>query len=145
MARQKQKSSDSERHSRLVRMRSAVAQTGRKLTAKLSRGKLEETAAIEPQAVRGRAPAAQAQARPKRPQTDVPFELLTNAYTPRQTSLKASFRSTGEDHYRDQELADGYVDERWSAEDRFTNKSGDPRIGTHGRSYEPGERRTGRN
>ncbi len=144
MAREKQKSSDQKGRGRLARTRSAVAETARKLTAKLRRGKQEQEA-IEPQAIRGRAPAAQAQARPKRPQTDVPFDLLSNAYTPRQTSLKASFRSTGEDHQRDQELADGYADERWSAEDRFTNKSGDPRIGTHGRSYEPGEGRTGRN
>ena len=61
-------------------------------------------------------------------------------YTPNQTSLKASFRSTGEDRQRDQEFASGYADERWNDEDHFTNKSGDPRIGTHGRSYEPDEK-----
>ena len=33
-------------------------------------------------------------------------------------------------------------DERWNDEDHFTNRSGDPRIGTHRRSYEPGERDT---
>jgi hypothetical protein len=38
-----------------------------------------------------------------------------------------------------QEMAGGYADERWKDEDRFTNKSGDPRIGTHHRKYEPNE------
>ena len=34
----------------------------------------------------------------------------------------------------------GFADERFNDEDRFTtNKSGDPRIGTHRRKYEPGE------
>jgi hypothetical protein len=58
-------------------------------------------------------------------------------YTPTQTSLKAGFRASGADRQRDQET--GEADERWSDEDRYTNKSGDPRIGTHGRKYEPGE------
>jgi hypothetical protein len=61
-------------------------------------------------------------------------------YTPRQTSLKTSFRSDGSDRQRDQELPLG-VAETWQDEDHFTNKSGDARIGTHGRRYEPGERR----
>ena len=78
---------------------------------------------------------------PRKTEPDIPFDRLERAYTPTQTSLKASFRATGEDRQRDQEFADGYADERWSEEDRFTNKSGDPRIGTHGRTYEPGERR----
>lgn len=72
----------------------------------------------------------------------MPFDLISNAYTPTQTSLKGPFRSSGADHQRDQ---DDYSAERWHDEDRFTNKSGDPRIGTHGRSYEPGERRTRHN
>jgi hypothetical protein len=45
---------------------------------------------------------------------------------------------------RDQESALGVADERWNDEDRLTNKSGDPRIGTHGRTYEPGEATTKR-
>jgi hypothetical protein len=70
---------------------------------------------------------------------DIPLEVIEHVYIPHQTSLKASFRATGEELQRDQELADGYADERWNDEDRFTNKSGDPRIGTHHRKYEPGE------
>ena len=88
------------------------------------------------------APAAVSHERPRRPQTDVPFDLISNVYSPTQTSLKGPFRADGGDHQRDQ---DGYDSERWNAEDRFTNKSGDPRIGTHGRSYEPGEQRARRN
>ena len=41
----------------------------------------------------------------------------------------------------DGEVARGAADEPWNDEDRFTNKSADPRIGTHGRTYEPGESR----
>ena len=100
---------------------------------------------MEAQPRAARPAAARPQARPKRPQTDVPLDLISNAYSPTQTSLKGPFRATGDDHHRDQELAEGYADERWNDEDRLTNKSGDPRIGTHGRSYEPGENRTGRN
>ena len=77
----------------------------------------------------------------RRPQTDIPMDQLDNAYTPTQTSLKAPFRASGADHQRDQEFAGGVADDRWNDEDRFTNKSGDPRIGTHGRTYEPGESR----
>ncbi len=69
--------------------------------------------------------------------TDIPMEQLAKAYTPKQTNGKASFRADGNDKQRDQDR--GMDDERWNDEDRLTNKSGDPRIGTHGRSYEPGE------
>ena len=76
-------------------------------------------------------------------QSDIPLDLLENAYTPADTSSKASFRSSGQDHHDDQEFAMGMADERWNDEDRLTNKSGDPRIGTHGRTYEPEEDRAG--
>ena len=86
--------------------------------------------------------AEEQRARPRQVKTDVPFDLISNVYSPTQTSLKGPFRSSGADHQRDQDDVSG---ERWNDEDRFTNHSGDPRIGTHGRSYEPGESRTGRN
>ena len=82
----------------------------------------------------------QAHAR-RRVATDIPLDRIENAYTPTQTSLKASFRTDGADRQRDQEFARGVADDRWNDEDRFTNRSGDPRIGTHGRTYEPGEQR----
>ena len=79
-------------------------------------------------------------ARPTRREPDIPLDRLAETYTPPQTSLKASFRMSGEERQRDQEFASGAADTRWNDEDRLTNKSGDPRIGTHGRSYEPGEK-----
>jgi hypothetical protein len=72
---------------------------------------------------------------------DIPLDVIDRAYTPASTSSKASFRSDGADHHGDQEFALGMSDERWNDEDRITNKSGDPRIGTHRRTYEPGEAR----
>ena len=79
--------------------------------------------------------------RPVKPTTDIPIDIIERSYTPTQTGTKAGFRATGADQSRDQEYAGGYADnERFKDEDRYTNKSGDPRIGTHGRAYEPGEK-----
>ncbi|HEX8152518.1 MAG TPA: hypothetical protein VF698_05305 [Thermoanaerobaculia bacterium] len=72
-------------------------------------------------------------------ESDIGLDVLSRTYTPAATSGKAGFRSNGADHQSDQEFAIGFSDERWNDEDRLTNKSGDPRIGTHGRTYEPGE------
>lgn len=69
------------------------------------------------------------------------MDTLASAYTPTQTSLKAGFRADGADLHRDQEHGRGMETDTWRDEDRFTNKSGDPRIGTHGRTYEPAEGR----
>ena len=77
--------------------------------------------------------------RPVRREPDIPLDRIERTYIPKQTSLKSSFRSSGDERQRDQEFANGVADDRWNDEDRYTNKSGDPRIGTHGRSYEPGE------
>lgn len=81
----------------------------------------------------------------KRP-SDIGIDVLRQTYTPPLTSHKAGFRSDGADHQDDQEFARGVneTDGRWNDEDRFTNKSNDPRIGTHGRSYEPDETRGSR-
>jgi hypothetical protein len=80
-------------------------------------------------------------ARPVRREADIPLDLLDRSYTPPLTSSKASFRSDGSDHQDDQEFAEGFADERWNDEDRYTNKSGDPRIGTHGRGHAREENR----
>lgn len=77
-----------------------------------------------------------------RREADIPLDVLGRTYTPPFTGGKAGFRSDGSDHQNDQEFAYGVADERWNDEDRLTNKSGDPRIGTHRRTYEPGEERT---
>ncbi len=79
--------------------------------------------------------------RPPHREADVPLDEIEHAYTPTQTSLKGPFRTSGAERQRDQELAGGVADDRWKDEDRITNKSGDPRIGTHGRTYEPDEKR----
>ena len=74
-------------------------------------------------------------------ETDIPFDVLDAAYMPPVTSSKASFRSDGSDHQLDQEFSVGRTANDWNDEDRYTNKSGDPRIGTHGRTNEPDEAR----
>ena len=127
----------------------AIARTARKLTSKLcpdGRKKKEvpvavrATARTTPKVKTARATPRPA-ARPAKSRTDVPLDVLARTYTPPQTSLKASFRTTGADRQRDQEFPSAAADERWNDEDHFTNKSGDPRIGTHGRHYEPGEKK----
>jgi hypothetical protein len=124
------------RPSRLKRAGNVVARTAKKITAKLTPRK---------RAASGNGDGAQEktakQKRVVRRETDVPMEALAATYTPSQTSLKTSFRSDGADRQRDQELARGVADQRWEDEDHYTNKSGDARIGTHGRTYEPGEAR----
>ena len=109
-----------------------------------SRHREEEAPAIEtkpaaaPRAARKTSPQT---ARPARREADIPLDMLDRAYTPPATSSKASFRSDGSDHQQDQELTPETATERWNDEDHYTNKSGDPRIGTHRRTYEPGENR----
>lgn len=76
-----------------------------------------------------------------RRESDIPMDALANSYTPTQTSLKGGFRDDGNDRHKDQEFATGAGDTGWNDEDHYTNKSNDPRIGTHGRTYEPGETR----
>ena len=85
----------------------------------------------------GAKPASPARVTKRTP--DVALDELANNYTPGHTSLKSSFREGGVARTQDQEMAGGFSSERWNDEDHFTNKSGDPRIGTHGRTYEPDE------
>ena len=101
----------------------------------------KEKGAAETKSREGNGAAKKAtRARTVKRETDIPMDEVANAYTPTQTSLKAPFRVSGDDRQRDQEYAGGFADDRWNDEDHFTNKSGDPRIGTHGRTYEPGEK-----
>jgi hypothetical protein len=85
--------------------------------------------------------AAAGTARPVRREADIPLDVLDRSYTPQLTSSKAGFRSDGADHQHDQEFSRGVADADWNDEDHFTNKSGDPRIGTKRRTYEPNETR----
>lgn len=109
-----------------------------------TRGRADEsaepvsTAAAQPQRARRAAPTA---ARPARREADVPLDLIERAYIPPLTSSKASFRSDGADHEEDQDFQRGVGGDRWQNEDHYTNRSGDPRIGTRGRTYEANETR----
>ena len=98
-----------------------------------------EPATTAPRQTRSRT--GEAKARPAQRQGDIGLDVLDRSYSPNRTSSKASFRSDGADHQRDQEFAFTSNNERWNDEDHYTNKSGDPRIGTHRRTYEPGEDR----
>jgi hypothetical protein len=123
----------------LGRLRSAASAVKRVFT----RGRSEEiaepvTAAAEPQRARS---TPQRAARPARRESDIPLDVLDRAYTPPVTSSKASFRSDGADKQQDQDLTPDAAGARWNDEDHYTNKSGDPRIGTRGRTYEANESR----
>ena len=119
-------------------LRRAASAVKRAFSRRRSELESEEPVIAASQSQRTSAPQA---ARPVRRETDIPLDVLDRAYTPPLTSSKASFRSDGADHERDQEFARGIADERWNDEDHFTNKSGDPRIGTHRRTYEANEDR----
>ena len=114
-----------------------------------SRGRSEtsstETPAAEPAMSAApnpkKSPTEGATARTIRRETDIPLDVVDRSYTPPMTSSKAGFRIDGADHQRDQEFAFTSADDRWNDEDHYTNKSGDPRIGTRQRTYEPGEDR----
>jgi len=121
----------------IARTAKRVTSKARKMTARLKPRKRVAAAPAQPPA---RPRTASVAARPKQNQTDIPLDLISAMYSPKQTSGKASFRSSGVDQQNDQEMPLGASD-RWQDEDHFTNKSGDTRIGTHGRSYEPGETR----
>ncbi|HVS29814.1 MAG TPA: hypothetical protein VMS98_00025 [Thermoanaerobaculia bacterium] len=117
----------------LKRLLSAVA-------ASLTR-KPAESGKTNPIPARKKKEVAPRAARQPRRETDILMDQIASSYTPTQTSLKAPFRASGADRERDQDYARGAGNDRWKDEDRLTNKSGDPRIGTHGRTYEPGEKR----
>lgn len=123
----------------LSRAASAVKTAVRKITG---RSKKAEDATSAPMVTpsRGRNKAGgQKAARLARRDGDIGIDRIEATYTPAQTSLKAGFRASGADRQHDQEFVRGVADDRWNDEDLLTNKSGDARIGTHGRTYEPGE------
>ena len=128
----------------LGRLREA-AEAVRRVFAR-GRGKAAEnavTAEAAPAPAQPRTPrkAAAGTARQVRREADIPLDVLDRSYTPQLTSSKAGFRSDGADHQHDQEFSRGVADADWNDEDHFTNKSGDPRIGTKRRTYEPNETR----
>ena len=120
--------------------KAAISRTAKKVTKRLrSAGKTAEPRGGTPRPAKVRKRSTAKASRPTRREPDIPMDVIDKTYTPRQTSLKSSFRASGEDQQRDQEMASGYVETQWNDEDRLTNRSGDPRIGTHHRKYEPGE------
>lgn len=121
--------------------RSALRRAATAVKRLFLRGRMLDDSAPAPIEARAQPKPAPKAERPMRRETDIPLDLLDRQYTPPITSSKASFRSDGADHQLDQEFAFGRADNDWNDEDRFTNKSGDPRIGTHRRSYEPDENR----
>ena len=126
----------------LRRLRGAAGAVKRLFTRGRDRDEIVETPAAEPGSERTQQRETRSQTgRGVQRQTDIPLDVLGRSYTPPVTSSKTSFRSDGADHHEDQEFGRGIADDRWNDEDRFTNKSGDPRIGTHRRTYEPGEDR----
>jgi hypothetical protein len=125
----------------IVRTARKVTAKARKVTAKLNpRNRAAASVAETPVAKAAKPQSSPATARAVQRQSDIPFDLIAAMYSPRQTSMKTSFRSDGADRQDDQEMPLGAGD-RWQDEDHYTNKSGDARIGTHGRSDEPGEKR----
>ena len=136
MARRGRKKPATAKSSLVARAGKAVSRVAKKVTSRLRsmKSRAEAPATTPRQTSKAAKPKA---ARAPRRSADIPIDVLNPSYTPTQTSLKAPFRITGEDQQRDQEFTPGYADERWNEEDRLTNKSGDPRIGTHGRRYEP--------
>jgi hypothetical protein len=121
----------------------AIKRAAKKVTTKLRPRRRTTKKTEEPVAARAakratpKVKTARAVSRPVKRPADVPIDEISRAYAPKQTSLKASFRASGAERQRDQDVPG----EHWNDEDHYTNKSGDPRIGTHGRAYEPGERR----
>lgn len=122
------------------RVASSVKRAVKRVTAKVRPGRARLEAAEKAQTPRPARKAEGAKARPKRAQTDIPIDTLANTYTPRQASAKAGFRDDGRIRQSTQEFGRNIPDETFAEEDGFTNKTGDPRIGTHRRTYEPGER-----
>ena len=119
----------------ITRAGGTIESTGPKVTTKRKPRKIAVTA--EASAAREAKPKATPRtARTRRRESDVPLDLIAETYAPKQTSIKTSLRSDGADHEKDQELPPG-AGEIFENEDHFTNKSGDARIGTHGRNYEP--------
>jgi hypothetical protein len=126
----------------LSRAASAVKSAVRKITTRGKKsGDVVPEAAAPPARGRSSKAGAPKAARLAKRDGDIGIERIESTYTPPQTSLKAGFRATGADRQHDQEFVRGVADDRWNDEDLLTNKSGDSRIGTHGRTYEPGEAR----
>jgi len=128
----------------VARAASRVGKAIKSVTSKIRpAAKKSDDGAIAAKAPRTAKKAGTAKAaRATRRDSDIPMDRIAETYTPQHTSLKGGMRGNGAPRQNDQELSRGVADDRWNDEDIITNKSGDPRIGTHGRTYEPGEAKT---
>ena len=123
----------------VARAASRVGRAIRSVTAKVrpaAKAKQSETSKTP-----RTAKAAPKAARATRRDSDIPMDRIAETYTPEHTSVKSGMRGNGAGNRNDRNVGSGIDDDRWNDEDIITNKSGDPRIGTHGRTYEPGEAR----
>ena len=119
------------------RLRRAAEAVKRLLTRGRGDSETVATSAASTQQQKARA-TAEHPSRPVQRQSDIPLERVESEYIPPITSSKASFRSNGADHESDQ---DAFAADRFNDEDHYTNKSKDPRIGTHGRHSATSETR----
>jgi hypothetical protein len=125
----------------VARAAARVGKAIRSVTAKVRpAAKAKQSAAQTPRAAKV-APKA---ARATRRDSDIPMDRIAETYTPEHTSVKSGMRGTRGNAgagRNEKNVGTAIDDNRWNDEDVLTNKSGDPRIGTHGRTYEPGEAR----
>jgi hypothetical protein len=120
----------------VARAAARVGKAIRSVTAKVRPAAKAKSASAKTRTAK---PAPKA-ARATRRDSDIPMEKIAETYTPEHTSVKSGMRGNGAGS-TDRNVGSGIDDDRWNDEDVLTNKSGDPRIGTHGRTYEPGETR----
>ena len=128
---------------RIRRAASSVGNAVKRLAMKVKPGRapaeVEETEPA-PRHMARHTISTTAAAHPRLVDSDIPLETIEETYTPSQVASRASFRSDGHEREADQEYVRGVADDRFNPEDAFTNRSGDPRIGTHRRTHESAER-----
>jgi hypothetical protein len=117
----------------------AVAKATEKIKKTVAKAKASRSAAKAAPAKRPAARPAPSAPRPRKPLGGIADSAFQgDDYEPQQTSTHAPFRNTsgGERSIDEQLPAEMTTNEQFSDEDHYTNHSGDPRIGTHNRSYE---------
>src|SRR2546423_494459 len=96
-----------ERHP-LKAAKAAIGRAAKKVTKRLQPpGKSAAPSGGTPRPAKVKKRSTAKASRPTQRETDIPMDVLNKTYTPKQTSLKASFRADGKDRSRDQELASG--------------------------------------
>jgi hypothetical protein len=131
---QSNNSSGRSRHGLLGRLLEAISSVG---------GSMRDASVRTMERLRG-AKKSPSQTTTGRPQPQRHSRRVSESFTlseleatvPSQQNRAPSFASHHGHDYVDQEVAVTMsVEDRWNDEDRLTNRSNDPRIGTHGRTY----------